>query len=118
MFPPSAIYRDEIQTEDGRPQHWGRVDLDGVPFVGEPPLCREDEYAARTALVGHYKSQFFEANDPEQRKQFSAVMERCYNNLYHLQCVERFVNGSNQHYVEWVEQRMQMVAPPMPAPGS
>ena len=104
------------------PLHWGRADLDGAPFRGAmPPMATEDEMESRLVKVADPHNQTFDTSDPEQNKQYLAVLDKITNGwcqLIHRKhilvrtrhkqpdgTVVRDVNV--KVYMEWVEPYMQ-----------
>lgn len=89
------------------PLHWGRVDIDGLPFRGaNPPLLREEEYEDRLVKVADPKNGTFYTGDAEQNKAYLRVLDGISNSWYQLIHIDRWRNdGDNYHYVyvEWVE---------------
>jgi hypothetical protein len=94
------------RPQNGHPQSlfWHRADVDGAPFRGLfPPMYTEEEYDERVVRVVDAKNGFFDVSDAEQNKKFLEVMDACYNGWFQCVFIQRFLNNTMQHYVEWIE---------------
>lgn len=94
------------KTAQGHDIHWGRLDVDGVPFRGNPPLLNEEEYERRVRQTRDAHAEFFDMTDRKQKKQYLAVLDGIVNGLYKLLHIERFIKP-DVHYIEWVEVFME-----------
>lgn len=94
---------------DGEDLHWGRLDDDGVPFMGTPPLYRTAEAEQYLVRTLYFRNGRFDLSDPEQNKAYLGVMDRCANGRFVLRRSIDLVASPDQHvvYVEWLEQYMR-----------
>jgi hypothetical protein len=87
--------------------HWGRADIDGLPFRGsQVPLYRNDEAEERLVRVRDPKNGTFYTGDPEQNAKYLDVLDGAANGWYEIPFLERWRNpDDNYHYVyvEWLE---------------
>lgn len=54
----------------------GRMDVDGVPYVGPPLMLREAELAKVTHNVSSHVTRLFNVADPAQRTELEQLMDR------------------------------------------
>ena len=92
-------------SRDQQPSlHWGRLQDDGLPFRGNPPVYTQeeaDEYLVRTADA---KNGTFDLADPEQNVRYLEVLDRCCNGWYSCLFVQRMITPEKQLiYIEWLE---------------
>lgn len=99
-------FSNRLQS-NGKPLHWGRADLDGLPYRGDPLLVKEEEYEDRVVRVGDPHNGFFDVSIPEENKRYLAIMDGAVNGWFQIICLERFVGNSNRHYIEWIEYYME-----------
>ena len=102
------------KSSNGQPLGWGRVDVDGAPTRGAIPTLPEEELQSRLTRVGDPKNQMFNTNDPEENKEYLAVMDKIVNGW--AQCLHREMHfdAASRNvlvYVEWVEWFMQDGSP-------
>jgi hypothetical protein len=98
----------DTTSRNGQKIWWHRSNIDGLPFRGpQPPIMPDEEYESRAVRVADVRNGFFDTTSVEQNKQFCEVMECCFNGWFQMVYIERFWNGSTQHYVEWAEYYME-----------
>lgn len=64
--------------------HWSRAHIDGVPFRGQAPLMKEEEYQARVEREVDGRIQAFKLWEPAEKKACEAVLDGIANNWYKL----------------------------------
>lgn len=91
-------------TSDGRKLFWDRADLDGYPFRGAAaPMLTQDEWDEKVVRVADPRNGFFEVTESQQNAEFLHVLDGIANGWFQLIHIQRFVNETMKHYVEWVE---------------
>lgn len=96
-------YARAAGNNPGQTTHWGRAEHDGLPFRGAAPMFRDDEFDDRVVRVADFRFGFFDVKEQTQANEYGQVMDRCANGWFELKHIERFRNGTTEHYVEWVE---------------
>lgn len=94
--------------------HFGRCDVEGVPFRGRAPLLRESDFAGNTEVV--YDAHFFTFDcsqpdqvDPVSKRTYRTVLESIRSGWWQLSCREtRWIDNAagvpTMHvYIEWFE---------------
>ncbi len=78
-------YREENQTEDGTPLHWGRAMVDGAPFRGKQvPMWRDEEFETFGERVKNAKTRVFQMWVEADVTAYNAVMDRIANGWWTL----------------------------------
>jgi len=80
-------YQKDPQVVEGNgrgPLHFHRAHLDGLPFRGNVPLLREDEFHDVCETVYDAKLDIFDVRDPEQKKQLEEILDRAANGWYRI----------------------------------
>ena len=100
----------------GVPLHWGRSDIDGLPFRGaEVPMYTEDEFEQRCRPVGEPNCRLFEVTDPQQQAEYLAVLRSIVNGRASaLHRSAPTVEAATRRvfvYLEWVDNFIQDVKP-------
>lgn len=97
-------YQNREHSSDGRRLFWHRSDIDGFPFRGDAaPLLTDEEMDQKVVKVADYRNAFFNVKNAQQNKQFCDVMECCVQGWFRLMFIDRFWQGTTEHYVEWAE---------------
>jgi hypothetical protein len=95
--------------------HWGRADIDGLPFRGSiTPNMTTEEFEARLTRVADAKVDVFDMADIEQRKRYTEILDKIANGW--AQCIGRDrqfseAKGTWLVIIEWVEMYMEDGAP-------
>ena len=95
-----------MENRNGQPKKvfFNRAGIDGIPFRGDAiPLMKEAEFEAKTVTVREFKHKFFDISNAEEAAEYDLVMSKIANGWFVLRYQSYFVNGSNRHYVEWLE---------------
>lgn len=101
-------YAGLTTASNGAPLSWNRAEIDGLPFRGpQAPMLREDEFYENTVTVADVKVRFFDMDKPQDLADYTQVMERAANQLYTVLFIQRFLNGTMKHYVEWAERYIE-----------
>lgn len=86
--------------------HFGRAELDGLPFKGNPALLKQDEVEERLVSACDAKNGTFSTGDPEQNARYLEILDKACNGWYKILFVDRWREPGDKHYhvyVEWVE---------------
>jgi hypothetical protein len=105
---PTSMIKYLGQVNGGKQKlHWGRVDLDGLPFRGAvPPTWRNEDFENRSARVGDARNSIFDLTDADQNARYLEVLDRIVNGWY--QCLNRvFIQEKMVVYIEWVEWHLE-----------
>lgn len=68
-------YRDNSSEHDGDDVHWGRVELDGVPFRGRPSLLHAEEYETHAVYVADVYVKRFNCLNEDELEEYRKVMD-------------------------------------------
>ncbi len=78
-----AKFHTQRQDREGRPIHWERAAIDGVPFRGRAPLVKdEEEYAARVERECDGRAETFRMWLPDEKKALNEVIDGIANGRY------------------------------------
>ena len=103
-------HRDDMKGPGGEPLYWGRADVDGAPFLGEPPAYREDEYNLRVTAKYYFMNAWFDTADAADNARYCQVMTMCLNGA--CRCIRAVpVPGTTKVYVEWAARYMVDTGP-------
>lgn len=110
-----AQYMGQKQTASGDPLHWGRADIDGVPFRGKSlPAMSEAEMETRLRKVADPQVKVFDMTKPEDVKEYQQVLGKITAQWATCIFVDRqFVEAEKKWlvYLEWADWYMQDGAP-------
>lgn len=108
----SSLVKFYHQRSDdrARPLWWGRADVDGAPFRGEPPPpIPEAEYDRRVVRVRDFRWGKFYLHSDADMARYADVCDRAVNQWFTIVSLERFRRDEHgeYHYVEWVMYHME-----------
>lgn len=99
-------------SADGRKIFWNRADRDNLPFRGNyAPIMGEEEFEQRVVRVADTKNGYFDTKDEAQNQQYLLVWDGILNGWYKGLFIQRFMDGTSVHYVEWTEYYLEDGSP-------
>jgi hypothetical protein len=79
----------KLQGLNNEALHFGRADIDGMPFVGPPiPFNQEAEYEELTDVDFNSDVRIFDIGNPEERAAFRTVIEAAANGWYKIHVMQ------------------------------
>lgn len=113
MDHPLSKYARIIKADDsGAPLYWGRADVDGAPYRGQPTLLKEEEYESRVSRVADVKNATLHLKDPTDNAKYLSILDKACAGWYQILYRDLWrVEGDNYHhvYIEWTEYHMEDV---------
>jgi hypothetical protein len=103
---PSSLvkFHGRAASSDGRRLFWDRAEVDGVPFRGAyAPMMTEEEFEQRAVRVADFHNDYFDTTEQAQNQAYVTTMDAIANGWFQLVHIERHINGTRVHYVEWIE---------------
>ena len=99
-------YMNQRRDRDGRPIWWGRADIDGLPFLGEPPALKKEEFEERAVVAKNTYVRVYDMDQDEDFAEYQQLLDRHVNGLSVILYIKRFAGGENKHYVEFYDKFM------------
>lgn len=110
-----AQFMGQKQTASGDPLHWGRADIDGVPYRGKPlPAMPEAEMENRLKKVADPQIKIFDMAKPTDVKEYQSILGKITAGWATCIHVDRQFVADEQKwlvYMEWADWYMQDGAP-------
>jgi hypothetical protein len=90
--------------------HWGRADIDGMPFKGDPTLqVTEDEADERFVMSCEPKNRVFDLSDANDNAEYLNVIDKTVNGWFKIIHQDRVIFKDEENkkviikvYLEWV----------------
>ena len=110
-------YQDDQGVTEGNgrgPLHFGRAHVDKMPFRGNAPMLKEEEYDDLTETVYDGFVFLFDITKPDHLTKLQLIVDRSVNGWYHMHKMsEQFVpqpNGTLKVFVYcvWSERHKEM----------
>lgn len=86
-MPSFLKYQEDEAFRQGNgrgPLYFGRARDDGMPFRGQAPLLREEEWDEYTQQTNDFGRGIFDWSIPEQARQLDEIMDKVVNGWYHV----------------------------------
>jgi hypothetical protein len=100
----------------GKDVHFHRVERDGLPFRGKPPMLKEHEYEDRLHQVADAKNGTFYTGEPSENAAYLDVLDKAANKWFRILFIDRWRNDGDKYhhvYVEWLENYLEDRKPGM-----
>jgi hypothetical protein len=97
-------YREEHHSNGRGKAHFGRSNIDGVPYRGTAiPLLKDEEFEALSERVNDGKVEIFDLSKPAERAAWEIVLDHIANNWYRVLHVDRKFSEATGSWLVYVE---------------